>query len=143
MTSDSEGSATERRTVGATSDAGPQAPPSTAPATPDVPRPPDRDARGRFADRNQVGARTQFSGGNWAAMRHSLDADRWPPGLDVLKEEVEALLAEMLADEGDASDVPARRRSLLTIAPGCIDASFNWMPRSSSGDSSTGEANYG
>ena len=113
MTSDSEGSATERRTVGATSDAGPQAPPSTAPATPDVPRPPDRDARGRFADRNQVGARTQFSGGNWAAMRHSLDADRWPPGLDVLKEEVEALLAEMLADEGDASDVPARRRSLL------------------------------
>ena len=86
---------------------------TSVPSPPAAPNPPDRDGQGRFAPGNQVGATTQFSPSNWAAMRHALNSDRWPPGLEVLKTEVEQFFGQMLADEGDPSDVSARRGALL------------------------------
>lgn len=86
---------------------------TSAPSPPAAPNPPDRDGKGRFAAGNMVGAHTQFAAGNWAALKHSLNSERWPPDLAVLRDEVEQFLGQMLADEGDPSAVPARRHALL------------------------------
>jgi hypothetical protein len=74
---------------------------------------PQRCARGHGLPGNQLGAPNQFRQGNWIALRDASRTDRWPPELDALRADVAEFMTQTLADEGDASDVPARRRSLL------------------------------
>jgi hypothetical protein len=73
---------------------------------------PDRCARGH-ADMRVLGARTMFKPANWLGLQHSMRTERWPPGLEVLRDEVAAFMRGCLADEGDVALVPTRRLSLL------------------------------
>ena len=59
-----------------------------------------RDARGRLLP------------GNLAAVTHALRTDRLPPEFAQLAQEVEDYMAASITDDGGASEVPARRRSL-------------------------------
>jgi hypothetical protein len=61
-----------------------------------------------------LGARTMFKPANWEGLQHSMRTERWPPGLEVLRDEVASFMAGCLADEGDVADVPTRRLSLLS-----------------------------
>jgi hypothetical protein len=70
-----------------------------------------RDRHGRFAKGNHIGPR--FEPSNVAAVSHGLHARDLPPELAGLRDEVAAFLTGALVDEGDADDVPARRRALL------------------------------
>jgi hypothetical protein len=76
--------------------------------------PPGRDARGRFVSGNTLGEASRFPPGNFAALAHSLRAVNLPPELAHLAADVEDFVAGCLVDEGDAADVPTRRRALLT-----------------------------
>ena len=70
-----------------------------------------RCEKGHPSPGSPLGKRSQFQSGHWAALKHAQRSDRWPPELEVLKEEVEDFLAQTLPDEGD--DLTVRRRSLL------------------------------
>jgi len=61
-----------------------------------------------------LGARTAFKPANWEGLQHSMNTERWPPGLEVLRDEVASFMRGCLIDEGDAADVPTRRLSLLS-----------------------------
>jgi hypothetical protein len=61
-----------------------------------------------------LGSKTMFKPANWEGLQHSMRTERWPPGLEVLRDEVAAFMAGCLVDEGDAADVPTRRLSLLS-----------------------------
>ena len=87
--------------------------PTAEPTPPTDPNPPVRDGKGRFLPGNSVGEATQFPPGHWAAAKHTMRTDRWPPELEVLRDEVDEFLSQTLVDEGDPDDVPARRKALL------------------------------
>ena len=72
----------------------------------------DRCARGH-PDMKVLGNKTMFKSANWLGLQHSMSTDRWPPGLEALRDEVASFMAACLADEGDIADVPARRLSLI------------------------------
>ena len=63
--------------------------------------PPARDEHGRFLP------------GNLAAVSHALRASQLPPEFAHLVADVDEFMAGCLVDEGDAHDIPTRRRSLL------------------------------
>jgi hypothetical protein len=80
---------------------------------PQHPKFPDRCARGH-ADMKALGNKTMFQPANWEGLQHSMRTERWPPGLEVLRDEVASFMAGCLVDEGDAADVSTRRLSLLS-----------------------------
>lgn len=86
-----------------------RAPGDTSP--PEAPSRPGRALTGQFLPGNTIGRETQFGPGNWASARHTLRSDRWPPELQILRDEVEEFLSQTMIDEGD--DPPARRKALL------------------------------
>lgn len=96
---------------GLTEDAGAGAPPADAPK----PAGDERDRKGRFARGNTQGSRTWFEGGNLASFRHGLRGrtEALPPELERVAAEIDAFVAGCLVDEGDADDVPTRRRALI------------------------------
>jgi hypothetical protein len=67
---------------------------------PDIPNASGRDAHGRFLP------------GNLAAVKHALRTDRLPSEFAQLAQEVEDYTVASIVDDGGASEVPARRRSL-------------------------------
>jgi hypothetical protein len=50
---------------------------------------------------------------NWSTWSNGLTVDRLPPELQHLAEQVDEFVLATLADEGDAADIPARRKSVL------------------------------
>ena len=76
------------------------APDSSKEIEPSAPNASGRDARGRFLP------------GNLAAVTHALRTDRLPPEFAQLAQELEDFMAASITDDGGASEVPARRRSL-------------------------------
>ena len=74
----------------------------------------DRCARGH-TDMKALGQRTQFEPGELQAIQHGLRSERTelPPEFAHLATDIDSFIAGCLVDEGDAADVPTRRRSLL------------------------------
>jgi hypothetical protein len=72
---------------------------------PDSPAPAVPNASGRGAD-------GRFLPGNLAAVKHALRTDRLPPEFAQLAVEVDDYMSASITDDGGASEVPARRRSL-------------------------------
>lgn len=74
---------------------------AAAAAEPSAPAWPDHGPDGKFLP------------GNLAAVKHALRTDRLPPELACLTRDIQRFVDGCTSDEGDASDVSTRRRSLL------------------------------